>query len=93
MNLSASKRSGSRISWQFTENYLKYVSKEEVLESINKTVFSSEYNSLPTELKETMAAFIIWNNNPDVDEDERVTFPKVSELLLDWEKSRNTNES
>ena len=90
MSLSASKWTGTSISWSFSEDYLKYVSKEKVFESIDKTVFSSEYNSLPDELKETMAAFIIWNNNPDVDEDERVTLPKVSELLLEWENIRTS---
>lgn len=88
MSLSASKWIGSGTNWTFSNDYSSYVSKENVLESINQVITNPAFSALSQELKETMAAFVLWNKDEEVDADERVPLSQVRELLDIWENTK-----
>ena len=88
MSLSASKWTGSGTNWTFSDDYSSYVSKENVLESIYEVATSPTFHTLSQDLKETMAAFVLWNKDEEVDADERVPLSQVRELLDIWENAK-----
>ena len=72
----------------FFDDYSSYVSKENVLESIYEVATSPTFHTLSQDLKETMAAFVLWNKDEEVDADERVPLSQVRELLDIWENAK-----
>ena len=88
VGLSASKRTGSEVRWIFSNDYSAYVSKDKVLESIQNVVTSPIFPTLSQNLKEIMAAFVIWNENEDVNKDIGVSLPQVHALLDKWENTK-----
>ena len=88
VGLSASKRTGSEVRWIFSNDYSAYVSKDKVLESIQDVVTSPIFPTLSQNLKEIMAAFVIWNENEDVNKDIGVSLPQVHALLDKWENTK-----
>lgn len=51
-------------------------------------VASPIFATLSQDLKEAMAAFVLWNKNEDADVDERTSLPKVHALLKEWENEK-----
>lgn len=88
VSLSAAKWIGSGVNWTFSDVYSSYVSKEKVLESIDEVTHGPIFATLSHDLKETIAAFVLWNKKEDVDGDERVPLVCVQELLNEWESLR-----
>ena len=88
VSLSASRWTGSGVRWTFSNDYTTYVSKEKALKSIHEVVASPIFATLSQDLKEAMAAFVLWNKNEDADADERTSLPKVHALLKEWENEK-----